>query len=221
MALLLRDLQLALSQLYDVELCHDVRDYLVTDQVLLDALTNGSPGREIDEKLIVHEADGAVDLALYLDARVLARLAAADPLQQLSGRNLADFWTVLEGISHFHYLAWNATHDRPVTLLELEMQAEVDKYVSTRMLLARQPGAQLGGALLDRLFVETVLAPELDPDERTRYRAASHLAGRYCASLEARFPAERLVPEMVRELRAFYRLPQSAKVSRVRAASFA
>lgn len=218
---LLRDLQMGLSGLYDLPLAHDVRDFLVTDQAMLHALTQGRPGREVDEQLIVQEAEGNLDLALYLDSRVLERLDVADPRQQLSGGNLADFWTVLEGISHFLYLAWNAGHDKPVTLLELEMQAEVDKYVSTRMLLAAQPGTWLGGPLLDRLFVETVLLPALDPTEQVRYRDASHLAGRYCASLETRYPVKRLVPEMVRELRGFYRLPQAAKVSRIRAANFA
>lgn len=218
---LLRDLQLGLSGLYDLPVPHDVHDFLVTDQALLHVLTCGQPGRPVDEKLIVQETDGSLDLALYLDPRVLARLDAADPRRELSGRNLADFWTVLEGISHFLYLAWNASHDKPVTLLELEMQAEVDKYVSTRLLLAGRSAAALGRPLLDRLFVDTVLMPALDTAEQDRYRAASHLAGRYCASLENRYPAERLVPEMVRELRGFYRLPQAAKVSRIRAANFA
>jgi hypothetical protein len=218
---LLRDLQLGLSGLYDLPVPHDVEDFLVTDHALLHALTCGQPGRPVDEKLIVQESDGGLDLALYLDPGVLARLDAADPRRELSGLNLADFWTVLEGISHFLYLAWNASHDKPVTLLELEMQAEVDKYVSTRLLLAGQPTTALGRPLLDRLFVDTVLVPALDAAEQDRYRAASHLAGRYCASLESRYPVGGLVPEMVRELRAFYRLSQSAKVSRIRAANLA
>lgn len=218
---LLRELQVGLSGLYDLPLAHDVRDFLVTDPALLRALARGEPGRPVDEQLFVHEADGSLDLALYLDPQILERLAAADPRHQLSGGNLADLWTVLEGISHFLYLAWNAGHDKPVTLLELEMQAEVDKYVSTRMLMAAQPAARLGGPLLDRLFVETMLLPALDQAEQTRYHDASHLAGRYCASLEARYPVHCLVPEMVRELRGFYRLPQSAKVSRIRATHFA
>ena len=218
---ILRDLQGRLSHLYDAELEHQVCDYLVTDRALLSALTPGRAGRESEEQLIVLESDDAVDLALYLDPRVLERLTAADPREQLSGLNLADFWTVLEGISHFHYLAWNAARDKPVTLLELEMQAEVDKYVSTRLLLQRQPEATLGGPLLARLFDEPVLDPQLDAEEMQRYQAASHLAGRYCANLEVRFSAESFAPDLLRELRTFYRLPQTAKIARIRARGFA
>lgn len=217
---LLPDLQAQLGRLYDVELPEDVRDFLVTDRRLLAAITAGEQHRDTDEKLLIREAGDCLDVALYLEAEVLARLAAADPREQLSGRNLADFWTVIEGVSHFNYLAWNAARDRPVTLLELEMQGEVDKYVSTRLLLESQPGAGLGAPLLDRLFDEPGFDPALGPEERGRYAAAAHLAGRYCAGLEHRYPVSRLVPAMLRELRDFYRLPQTAKVSRIRAAGF-
>ncbi len=218
---LLGAMQGQLGQLYDVEVRHDVRDYLVTDRELLAAMTAGNPGRSAEEQLIVIENDGAVDVALYLDQGVLQRLVAADPRHSISGANLADFWTVLEGVSHFHYLAWNAGFDKPVTLLELEMQAEVDKYVSTRMLLQAQPDATLGAPLLRRLFDEPALDPALEPDEIDRYQAASSLAGRYCADLESRFPGATVTQELLRELRTFYRLPQTAKIGRIRSRGFA
>lgn len=218
---LLGSMQGQLGRLYDVEVPHDVRDYLVTDRALLAVLTAGNAGRSSEEQLIVVESEGAVDLALFLDHGVLERLVAADPRENISRDNLADFWTVLEGVSHFHYLAWNAVFDKPVTLLELEMQAEVDKYVSTRLLLQAQPDATLGAPLLQRLFDEPTLDPALEPEEIDRYQAASTLAGRYCAGLESRFPAAALTQELLRELRTFYRLPQTAKIERIRSRGFA
>ncbi len=218
---LLGAMQGQLGRLYDVELQQDVRDYVVTDQAMRAALMAGAPARLSDEQLIVVESDGGVDLALYLDREVLERLASADPRENLSSTNLADFWTVLEGVSHFHYLTWNAAFDKPVTLLELEMQAEVDKYVSTRLLLHEQPAATLGAPLLQRLFEDPGFDPQLDPEEMDRYQAASTLAGRYCANLESRFPVAPFTPDLLRELRTFYRLPQTAKIARIRARGFA
>lgn len=210
-----------LDRLYDTGLEHDVRDYLVTDRAMLAALTADSAGRASDEQLIVIEGDSEVDLALFVDHEVLQRLAAADPCEHLSSRNLEDFWTALEGVSHFHYLAWNAGFDKSVTLLELEMQAEVDKYVSTRLRLQELPAAALGKPLLRRLFDDPVLDPRLKPDEVDRYQAATALAGRYCANLEARFPLMPFTPDLLRELRTFYRLPQGAKIGRIRDQAFA
>lgn len=218
---LLGSLQVQLGQLYDVEVPHDVRDYLVTDRALVTALTAGSLPRSADEQLILVENEGSLDVALYLDQLVLERLVAADPRDSISGANLADFWTVLEGVSHFHYLAWNAAFDKPVTLLEMEMQAEVDKYVSTRLLLQSQPDATLGAPLLQRLFDDPALDPCLDPEEADRYQAASNLAGRYCAGLEECIAGAGFTPALLRELRTFYRLPQMAKISRIRARGFA
>ena len=213
---LLEAMQCQLGRLYDVELQQDVRDYVVTDKKMRAAWLAGAPGRLSDEQLIVVESDGGVDLALYLDRAMLDRLAAADPHDNLTGANLADFWTVLEGVSHFHYLAWNAGFDKQVTLLELEMQAEVDKYFSTRLLLQEQPEATLGAPLLQRLFEDPGFDPQLDPEEMDRYQAASTLAGRYCANLESRFPVAPFTPDLLRELRTFYRLPQAAKIARIR-----
>jgi hypothetical protein len=218
---LLGAMQGRLGRLYDVELDHDVRDYLVTDRQVIASLAAGAPARSSEEQLIVVEGEDAVDLALYLDHGVLERLAAADPLESLSGTNLADFWTVLEGVSHFHYLVWNAAYDKPVTLLELEMQAEVDKYFSTRLLLHEQPTATIGAPLLQRLFDDPSLDPQLDPEEVERYQAANSFASRYCAKLESRFPAAPLSADLLRELRTFYRLPQTAKIARIRTAGFA
>ncbi|MEO8225238.1 MAG: hypothetical protein ABI661_10580 [Gammaproteobacteria bacterium] len=218
---LLGAMQCQLGRLYDVELAQDVRDYVVTDRQLLATLFAGAAYRATEEQLIVVEGCDGIDLALYLDPDVLARLAAADPRASLTGANLADFWTVLEGISHFHYLAWNAALDKPVTLLELEMQAEVDKYVSTRLLLVDQRQATLGASLLKRLFDDPALDPALDAEEIDRYQAASTFAGRYCANLEATYPAAAFTPDLLRELRSFYRLPQTAKIARIRARGFA
>ena len=92
-------------------------------------------------------AAGELALSLYLDPALLRRLAAADPLERLHGGNVADCLTALEGVSHFLYLVWNASHDRPVSLLELEMQAEVDKFIVSHWLLRRQvPGTLSPGA---------------------------------------------------------------------------
>lgn len=218
---LLPAIQQQLGELYDVAIPQDVRDYLVTDRALLGALATNSRRRPVDEQLLVMEDEEGVNLALFVDQPVLARLAAADPRNGLTRANLADYWTLLEGISHFHYLAWNAARDKPVTLLELEMQAEIDKYASTRQLLPDQAETVLGAPLLETLFSQTRLADGLDHEEIDRYQTAAALAARYCACLESRYPGTRFPPGLLRELRTFYRLTQRAKIARIGTGRFA
>ena len=47
------------------------------------------------------------------------------------------FCLALEGVSHFLYLIWNASFDRSVTLLEMELQAEIDKFVMLGIFLEK------------------------------------------------------------------------------------
>lgn len=218
--MLLRDLQQLLGGLYGTEPAADVCDYLITDAGVVRALARHHGHRDVDEKLLIRQDGDVLDLGLFLDEAVLERLRDADPRETLGEHNLADFWTVLEGISHFHYMAWQAARDQCVTLLELEMQAEVDKYLGTRVLLEQQGGGRLKSSLLHWLFERPVFDAGLDAEEAERYRAASHLAGRYCHHLESRYPAGRPAPEMLAELRAFYRWPQPAKVSHIHRVGF-
>jgi hypothetical protein len=217
----LRDLQCLLGTLYGIDLHADVRDYLVTDRLALAPWQAAAGGRESDEELLIEEGDGEVGLALYLDAGLVGRLGALDPGELLCGRNFEDYCTAVEGISHLNYVAWSAARDRQVTLLELEMQAEVDKYVSARHLLARLPGVTAAGALRRRLFAGAGFDAGLPPASLQRYADAWALAARYCLSLEARFPPG--VPDgaMLSELRRFFRWPRPAKVSHIHAAALA
>ena len=160
-------------------------------------------------------------MLLFLDSGLLDRLFREDPRRHLNHRNFADFCTVLEGISHFNYMAWNATADKSVTLMELEMQAEVDKYVGARAILHQQAAeSELSDSLYCRIFESSVFDEDLGPAELERYRDASAFAGRYCRSLEKRFSPERIGVEMIEDLRTFYRLPQPGKVSHIQTASF-
>jgi len=211
----LRGLQTLLGRLYDVELPYDVYDFLVTDRGAIDAATNER--RSLEEELLLAETtDGAsAGVALYLDPEVLSRLEAADPHHALTESNLADYCTALEGVSHFVYSTYGLERDMPVSLLELETQAEVDKYAVTVFLLAGQQGGEAYPAQVHaRLFDQVSFDVRLEPDQYERYRTAHALAARYCRRLERRF-VNRGTPKieaMVRELRSFYRLRHAAKL---------
>jgi hypothetical protein len=209
----LRGLQTLLGRLYDVDLPYDVYDFLVTDRRAIGPSTNER--RPLDEELLLAESADGAGVALYLDPEVLRRLEAADPHRALTEGNLADYCTALEGVSHFVYSTWGLERDMPVSLLELETQAEVDKYAITVFLLAGQQRAQSYPAHVHaRLFDRVSFDARLEPDQYERYRTAHALAARYCRRLERRFVNRgRLkIEAMVRELRGFYRLRHAAKL---------
>ena len=87
-------------------------------------------------------------------------------------------------MSHFLYFAWNAGHDQGVTLLELELQAEIDKYVASYLLLKRQFPDRFPAELLRLLFERTRIDPELANGREALYRAASRHAEKFCRHLD-------------------------------------
>lgn len=216
--MLLSRLQELLGSIYDVRIAHDVYDFLVTDRARLPQQARGG---QVEEELIVAQpAAGAGELALslYLDPALLERLARHDPLVRLHAGNVADCWTALEGVSHFLYLAWNAGHDKPVSLLELEMQAEVDKFVVSYWLLRRQLPGHFPAELRRALFTRTRLDPRLSAASAAMYREASCYAERFCGRLESRLARGRGRAgaagddaEVLTELRRFYRLTNTRK----------
>jgi len=212
--MVLRDMQRLLGRLYDVSLEHDVYDFLVTDRRRLRGLDPHAPGEAPEEELLLLEASGEVRLSLYIDGALLERLERADPLGELTEENLADFCTALEGVSHFVYCAWRLEEDAPVSLLELETQAEVDKYAAAVFLIAGQGGGGFPAQVHPRLFDRVAFDQRLDADAYHRYRTAHRCAAQYCRRLERRFVTRgrARIEGLVRELRRFYRLGSAAKL---------
>jgi len=209
--MLLRRMQSLLAGLYDAPVEHDAEDFLVSDPRRLRD-TVGEP--RSDEQVFLVEHDGEVRIGLYIDQRVLDRLQRHDPLDDLDEDNLNDFCTALEGVSHFHYLIWSCARGRSVSLLELELQAEVDKYATALALLTQQRAGAFPGDLHARMFGSVSFLPELDEVSRRRYEEANRHAARYCRSLDERYlHPRRCQPEKwLAELRRFFRCGHQEKI---------
>lgn len=210
---MLRPLQQLLGTIYDAHCGHDVRDFLLTRPQL-------PPARRVaadDEEVVVVTNDAGIRLGVFIDSAVLTRLTQRNPLRQLTGENIADFWTALEGVSHFSYLMWNAGHDRGVSQFELELQAEVDKYIASWWLLRRQHPQHVPRELRHVLFERTVVNPLLDAPRRDLYATASRHAARFCARLESSLASGRpaLARAAVTALRRFYRLGSTRKLRQI------
>lgn len=217
--MLLRELQSLLARINGVEVPHDVRDFLITDRRALRQWDPAAAEAGTEETLLVREHDDELDLALYLDAALLARLDASAPLSRLADDNLDDFCTALEGVSHFQCVAWCAQHDRPVSVLTLELQAEIDKYTTSVLLAGTQRGGRLAHGLHARIFEQVRFRDGLAAEARELYSAANRYAARFCRRLEDRFLRRRhsRVEAMLGELRRFYRLGDAAKLQAIEA----
>ena len=212
--MLLRELQSLLARINDAAVAEDVCDYLITDRAQLGRWHAPSAASATPEALVVAEEDGALDMGLYLDPALLERLSASEPLARLDDDNLEDFCTALEGVSHFNCVAWCAARGWSVSLLGLEMQAEIDKYAAAVLLAGSQRGGALARGLYGQLFERVRFRDDLDATLKAVYLEANRYAARFCRRLEERFLRRRQarVLDMLGELRRFYRLGDAGKL---------
>jgi hypothetical protein len=209
----LRAMQRALQSLYRLRHSIDVAEFVTTDAIWAQAML-GETERAIDESVFVRSAGDTLDLSVYLDANMLGRLAAAETGAQ-PALDLNDLCMALEGVSHFLYIVTRAMGSRQTTPFELELQAEVDKF-----LVLSRPGAFDDTVPADRihhcLFEAMTLRPGMDRSLAQRYVDANRYAGKYCRYLQANYQASSNgTAQLYDELYCFYRLPQPEKVSHI------
>ena len=216
--MLLNQVQNYLAGFYEAPTPYDIYDFLITDAAHADALTPTGE-RDNDERLLVAQSDDGVELSIYVDGDTLSFLQDDDPFTGLHDGNLGAFMVALEGVSHFHYLCWNASFDKPVTLLELELQAEVDKYVTALALLGEQANTRGIEDVHERLFENIHFRDDLPADHLARYQNANRYAAKYCRSLLMNYPEAHREPCFRNELRRFYRLTQNEKIRRIESVS--
>lgn len=212
----LQEIQGDLSRLYDLELGARVEDYVCDEEAARDAV--GAHVERHEVLLVSEEPGGDIAVGLYVCEEAVKRLHGAHDAW-IDDEDFAAACLATEGVSHFVYFMYRALQDIPVSQLELELQAEVDKYASgllrgmgvglieQRVRLSRERSQHLRSKLFERVsFVD-----EAHTEEGERYRMANRLAARYAGWLEETFVAVGDVEGLHTELRRFYRLTGEAK----------
>jgi len=153
------------------------------------------------ESLLVYEGDGELQLQLRLPANDNVRPSLSDSYAEH-----------VEGVSHFLLMVERARTELPTTLLELELQAEIDKFA----LLAF--GAFSVGptrrtrlsphAVHQWLYEQCSFLHSAHTAEGDRYRAANRLAARWWSRLLSRSDRR----SALSELRTFYRAGPHEKI---------
>ncbi|WP_437765561.1 hypothetical protein WMF27_29275 [Sorangium sp. So ce281] len=209
---------------------HLARTYALDDAPAVDdfiRLTDGSAR----EALLIRYADGDIEIALHLPRRAIARGRE---------RTFDEICQIVEGVSHFLYVAERARRELPATQLELELQAEVDKYVLLvhgdladeveppgpplrRRHEAAPPGAgrfepERAARIRAHLFERVTFMDPPGTETGDRYRIANDLAARFAGRLEAEFARHGRHAELLAALRRFYAAGQTEKIALARAA---
>jgi len=181
--------QAALERMYRLDRVADVADFV----------------RSIEfgerEALLVREAgDGGMEVSVCLPTLAPVAHAELDTLCQ-----------IIEGVSHFVYLVERTRVGRESTQLELELQAEVDKWVVLAASMQSFDATRSRG-LRARLYerVSFTHGPQTELGER--YRLANEAANRFVRHLERDYLLAARFDEMHAELRRFFDVGQEEKL---------
>ncbi len=188
---LAKRVQCGLERVYRLDRVADVGDFL-----------HGAGAGERETLLVRDAGDGDLEMTLRLP-------------QLEADANLDALCQIIEGVSHFVYVVERARTLRETTQLELELQAEVDKWVVLGASM-RAFNARRSAALRTQLYERVVF--EHDGELGERYRVANDAANRFVRRLERQYVDRERYSELRAELRRFFQVGQEEKLRLGRAA---
>ncbi len=198
-----------LEAIYGIRCPHRVHEYLLDEKA---ARALGGTCRS-GEELLVHQEEDELWLGLYLAPELLRRFGELAPaaVAEALEKNLGTYCEVAEGISHFLYVARTANEGRTVSLLELETQAEIDKFASCLLHRWNDQSVAWARELHRRLFDCVTFHSTLTDEEARRYAEANRLSRAYCSRLIPHVSSRRM-DRLLADLRYSYRLGADAKL---------
>jgi len=201
-----------IDRIYDLELDVDIHDFLVDT----DTCTRlGHDSARASVLVREHHARDELELGVYIGDDELEQLSNIDLTARIQPDSFELLVTAIEEVSHFAYLAFCANREKRVTQLELELQAEVDKFITATLLVASRNGGRVPAGFLDRLFGDFEIREGLDVSVHDRYAAAASFASRYCSYVVQDSLGSTSLRALLPELRSFYRLTQTGKIGRI------
>lgn len=163
-------------------------------------------------RTLIRESAGRLRASIYLPDDQLRALESAPPQRGLGDDNVEPFAALVEEVDHLLVVAERKRHARNVSLFELELHANISKFLVLARFLAGAGGRLDEGRRLwlhRRLFGEPFRSA--DPAVRQRYLDAERWAVRMIEGIRPLRPSER-----IGELRRFHRSDAAGKIRAIR-----
>lgn len=221
---LLEALQTVIERTYDLDTgIRDIGRYVIGDEgyrILYDrpsgkglpVETVGSAGA--GARTIVRDQGDALAVSVYLPDCLVECLEHNDPRRSLDDGNIDAFAVLVEELDHFLVIAERYRTGGVMSLLDLELHANVTKYLVLKMFMGKMRrtsrlSSRDAAWIRFHLFDKAEFA-EPDPEVLARYQEATRLARRYLGWFDTLSLGERPA-----ELRRFHRLPPQAKIAHI------
>lgn len=216
--MLLATIQQQYELIYQLPQYRAIEEFMVNRETLMWLKKGQLTLRTAEQErgmLLLCPGEDELGVGIYLNERVMDNLALHDPRSGVNASNIHDFCIMVEEVSHFLYTTWRARNNRQMTRLEIELQAEVDKFIFCTFYRPREQSTNGGPSLKEILFERFSLQSNLPREAQRRYLNASRLALHYCHFLDKRYIQKNRTGQMLAEIRQFHRFGQADKISHI------
>ena len=185
-------IQSKLQSIYALKTVAQAERYLISPEQMSNVLqiTSNQP------QVLFSQEDQNFNISIYVGSDLFQKLQK-NPMR-FTGE---DIGIMTEEVSHFTYLLWSLGQEKKTSLLDLEIQGEIDKFI----LLAHQWGSDKKA--YQHLFLNVSWRNNLNAFEKKRYEFAHRIIKRLVEKKLKGSPILNLA-----WLRKFYRLPFSMRM---------
>ncbi|MBI2335618.1 MAG: hypothetical protein HYU97_02510 [Deltaproteobacteria bacterium] len=194
--------QRQIETLYQLPATFNIQNFLLAKSDLKGLLTENNPYLHADEVVLTATSDGELEIGVFFSPEILENLEQLNIQQKLN---------LIEGISHFLLIVYKHHSEIPLTQLELELQAEIDKFLLLTLNQSCPTNPEEALALISR----PINLPNLNSNQDQLYRQASEFAKRYCHYLLQKYLHSHSIDPLLQEIRTFYRLPYFNKIQTI------
>ena len=165
-------------------------------------------------KVLIRDAGDTLKVSIYYPDELIRELEGNDPRLGLHDGNVDLCASFVEELDHFLFIAQNYKQNRPFSLLELELQANVTKYLVLKYFIALQ-NKSLKLSKFDKEYIRYHLFYKRkydieDTSERKRYEDAGKFGMIYTKYIDLLSQEDRL-----RDLRQFSRMTCPSKIRHI------
>ncbi len=168
-------------------------------------------------KVLIRDTEHTLKASIYYPDKLIRDLEDNDPRLGLHDENIDLCASFVEELDHFLFIAQNYKQNRPFSLLELELQANVTKYLVLKYFVALQ-NKSIKLSKFDKEYIRYHLFYKRkydieDTSERKRYEDAGKFGMMYTKHIDL-LPQE----DRLRDLRQFSRMTCPSKIRHIQSA---
>ena len=183
----------------------------VVEKVGAGYVASGEPGART---LVRDDGAGTLALSIYYPDHLIECLESNDPTRRLDDGNVDAFAAFVEELDHLLVIADRHRSNGVISLLDLELHANVTKYLTLRLFVgklrrARRLSTTDVAWIRFHLFEKGEFV-QADPEVRARYQDATRLASLYVRRLDMMAPSLR-----PGALRRFHRMTPQEKIGHI------